>query len=287
MGQACTQRARRASFFGAVAAASEFHRQRAARGSPPVDPWSGVRRDRRDRYLSGEGRLSKSLVAGYCSEYPEATDVWRSVVWQYVDLDTSGRQCENRLYEELAVRRSACRVEELLIRCRAASVNGMDTRLDGALRGVLGLRVAQERGLMAEASLLASSLATNLLFLTGCPFRRASSEQLWKLCGGELGRGLKWKGRHPTFSTQTWEFVAKHALRSTIAFRSMAYASPLAAEMPSVVAEELIRDIVCAITTEDADRATFVFSQLNHMDPMRTPGDALPDVEALSIWRST
>jgi hypothetical protein len=188
------------------------------------------------------------------------------------------------LYEECGRSRSSCSIEELLDGFNDRRAPTAGAWLDEASLRVLALRVARKNKLQACALRVAADLATTLLLLTGCPYRRAASQQLWRYCGSTLVRGLTLKDRTVQFHQRTWEFIADHALKATTAFRLSAYASPLAADMPFVVAEELLRDIVTAMTTEDAGRSEFIMSAFNKMSPYRKSGQKLPDVEVLSIW---
>lgn len=307
-------RARRIGFFGAVEAASELARGRSTRQRELANPWLGIRADRRARYLSGEGRISHGLLDELTSEFPEATKVWRSDIWEFLELDRSPLSTSGRLYEELGISRSSCSVNELLQRFHDGRPLSLGAGLDEVSARVLALRAAIDGGLSEAALTSAGELAKALLTLAACPYRRSASEQLWYLCGHAFVRGLQAKGRRIRYKKDTWVLIADHAIAVTETFKLMAYASPSSAEIPYLTAEELMRDIVLAVTTEDLDRATFIMSRFNVMSPLRrleqlgdnavdatTPstrrrsgssliaprplsGCPLPDVEKVSIW---
>lgn len=237
-------------------------------------------------------------------------------IWEFLESDRPPLSTSGRLYEELGISRSSCSVDELLRRfhdCRPSSLGGGPNEVSSR---VLALRTAIDAGLSDPALTAAGDLAKALLTLTACPFRRSASEQLWHLCGHAFVRGLQARRRKMRYKECTWALISDHAVAVTETFKLMAYASPSSAEIPYLTAEELMRDIVLAVTTEDLDRATFIMSRFNVMSPLRRleqfgnaaadvtapsaglrsrpspvaprplSGRPLPDVEKVSIWGS-
>ena len=278
-------RAKRISFFGAVAASSELACARSTRRNPIRDPWMDTRQDRREAYVRGEGRPSEAFIGALTAEYPVAGKVWRSRVWEFLDPDAAERSCESRLFEECELPRSAYSVDALLAWFRLHRPTSLDSGLDEVSLLVLALRVARRSQIQDETFHAAANLAKALLLLGGCPYRRAASEQLWLYCGRTLVRGIKDRSRSLSFEKSTWDFVADHAMAANVTFRMLAYASPFATELPFSVTEEMLRDLVAAFTTSDSDRATFINSQFNAMSPHRRQNQPHPDFETLSIWR--
>ena len=309
-------RARRISFFGAVEASSELVRGRSTRRRELADPWSGIRSDRQARYLAGEGRIGQGLLGELTSEFPEAAKVWRSDIWEFLESDRSPISTSGRLYEELGISRSSCSVGDLLRRFQASRPSSLGGGLNEVSARALALRTAIDAGLSDAALTAAGELAKALLTLSACPYRRSASKQLWRFCGHAFVRGLQVRRRKLRYKERTWVLIADHAIAVTETFKLMAYASPSAAEIPFLTVEELLRDIVLAVTTEDLDRATFIMSRFNVMSPLRRleqldtakveatapsarrrshsslplprplSGRPLPDVEKVSIWVS-
>jgi len=281
--------ARSVAFFESVAAGSELRAYSVPRPRTP-DPWLAIRLSRQKRYLAGIGRPHGRLIETLVGEHPYAAPVLHTDAWKYLDPDTSDLACENRLYQECGLRRSFCSIEELLNRFHQTRTWQVGPAMDEIARRVLALRVASHADHTAAIVRASSDLASALLLLTGCPYRRAASREIWLHCGKAFLK--KNKKLNLRFEARTWEFISDHAMGVTTSFRLMAYVSPLATELPMQVVEELLRDIVVAVTTEDRNRADFIFSRFQVMSPKHSrslqPGDRrpirLPDIDELSIW---
>lgn len=283
-----TNQAKLRAFFGSVDAASEL-RGRPTFHSRLPEPWLSIRPSRRERYLSGIGRPHASLIELLSAEYRGASQVRRSMVWEYLDPDTSDLACEARLFEECGLRRSSSSIEEVLESFHSLRSTHLDFGLEDVMRHVLALRVASRTSNVKAITQAGQDLAWVLLMLTGCPDRRAASREIWHLARPLLRTCKKLKLR---FAPETWGFIADHAMAVTADFRLKAYAIPGRGDLPFRVVEELLRDIVTAVTTEDRDQAEFILSRFDVMSPHR--GDALrsndkcplrlPDIDGLSIW---
>lgn len=211
------------------------------------------------------------------------------MVWEYLDPETSHLTCETRLFEECGRRRSSSSIEEVLECAHSLKSSHQDLSLDDAMRQVLALRVACRTRNVHAVAQAGQDLAWTLLMLTGCPYRRSASREIWHLARPLLRTCKKLRIR---FEPETWDFIAGHAMTVTVEFRLRAYAIPSRGEVPFLVVEELLRDIVTAVTTEDRDRAEFILSRFDVMSPtrgetFRSKHDRpirLPDIDGLSIW---
>lgn|GEM_PF-5498787 len=283
-----TNQAKNRAFFGSVDAASELDCRPGVHTRPP-EPWLSIRHSRRERHLAGIGRPRANFIERLCAEYPGASQVWRSMVWEYLDPETSQLTCERRLFEECGRNRSSSSIEEVLERAHLIESNHHELSLEDAMRHVLALRVASRTNNAHAVGRAGQDLAWTLLMLTGCPYRRPASREIWHLATPLLRTCKKLRLR---FKPETWDFIADHAMAVTVYFRLRAYAIPLRAEVPFIVVEELLRDIVTAVTTTDRDHAEFILSRFDVMSPVRDEASRskdrrpirLPDVDGLSIW---
>lgn len=278
-------RAKRIAFFHSVAASSELAQQRSTRKIKLPDPWLGIRREQREAYLRGEGRLGEMLRNELTAEFPESGKVWRASVWEFLDPELPDRTCEYRFYEVCDLARSAVTVDIVLqhfLQSRPASI---PPGLDEISINVLALRVARKSAPPVVAMKVAALLARALLMLSGCAYRCAAAEELWKYCGHQMVRGLRDQVRAVVFDSRTWNFVSDHAMAVTAQFRLLAYASPLGTALPFQVVEELLRDLVTAVVTDDEDQATSISARFNLMSAKHRASKRLPDIERLSIWQ--
>lgn len=278
-------RAKRIAFFHSVAASSEFTQQRSTRKIKLRDPWLGIRHEQRDAYLRGEGRLGEMLRNELTAEFPESGKVWRASVWEFLDPELPDRSCEYRLYEVCDLARSAVSVDAVLEHFLRSRPSSIPPGLDEISLTVLALRVARRSGAPAVAMKVAALLAKLLLTLSGCAYRCAAAEELWKYCGHLLLRGLRDQVRAVVFDHRTWNFVSDHAMAVTAQFKLLAYASPLGTVLPFQVVEELMRDLVMAVVTDDEDQATSISARLNLVSAKHSASKRLPDIERLSIWQ--
>jgi hypothetical protein len=274
-------RAKRISFFAAIVAAVEISRSKRA-GARVRSSWEGIRNDRRAAYLSGEGRIGQEVLSDLMAEFPQAATIWESDVWEWLGPDLLPRSSENRLYSLLRLSRTQVPLEALLT--EALLQRPSDNALQRPARFALALKVARHAKLQTHAASAAVALAESLLSLCGCPYRRAAAEQLWLYCGRSLLGGVREGSRGVEYSKRTWDFMSFHCLSVEDSIKSMAYASPDGTELPFVVMEEVLRDVVSALTTPDTHRAAFIMSRYNDMEPTRRAKDRLPDVDGLSIW---
>ena len=229
--------------------------------------------------------MGQDLIGQQISAYPETAAAWRSPVWEFLDADLPDITCANRLYEELERSRTTTRLEDLLKGIVTKGLPALGGDLEEISRLVLALRVARKANLSAIAVDLAGDLAKGLLLLSGCVYRRAAAEQIWRYCGHTWLKGLKSQSQGVFFEDRTWEFIERHAIRALLRVRMLAYSSPQAKVLPFPFVEELLGEIVTCVTTRDADHASFVMGRLYSFATFDDSTQAMPDVEKLSIWQ--
>jgi hypothetical protein len=246
-----------------------------------------IRPDRRRAFLAGEGRMGEALVGRLTAEFPVAAMIWRSPIWEFLDSDLADRTCESRLYEELGVPRSTMPLVDVLARASEQCSAALGTGLDRVSIPILALRVAKKAQLDAMALQAAADLARSLLFLSGCRYRRAAAEQIWIYAGHSYVRGLRAGSHRVSFMQRTWDFVESHATSVRVTLQDIAYASPLISDLPYPIMEEMLRDVIDSLTSVDPKHAELVMVRFNSMSPHRHSRDAIPDIDALSIWGSS
>lgn len=229
--------------------------------------------------------MGQYLTGRMISAYPETAAVWRSPIWDFLDDALSENSCKNRLYEVFGVSRTATPIDDLLTRIVARGLPALGEDLTEISRLVLALRVAKNAELTAMALALAEQLAKGLLFLSGCAYRRAAAEQIWKYCNVTWVKGLKSKSQGIYFEDATWDFIEHHAMRVSFRVRILAFSLPQATVLSFPFVEELLGEIVTCITTRDADRASFLMGRLYSFDAFDQAPRATPDIEKLSIWQ--
>lgn len=277
-------KARRLAFFEAIESASAYRFADSPRHVRVTDPWFAIALRRRMGFLSGSVRPNPTNLEHLLGEYPQAAAIWHADAWKYLDPDTSDASCESRLYQECGLRRSQCSAEELLERYLEINWSDGAHGLGLVSRSILALRVARTLKNAASSPRAAALLAAQLLVLTGCIYRQTASGQIWDCCRRLVPHGVSYRTWRMRFNDHAWHFIAAHARSVTEKFRETAYASPQRSELPFAVIEELLRDVVMMVTTEDCDRAEFILSRFNTMSPDGHFGKPLPKLSTISIW---
>lgn len=284
------EKARRISFFVAVEAAASLAEARSTRNKPSINAWRKAGVVQRKKWLSGSGKLGSKLLDELGAEFPKAAEVYDSPVWPLLSKELMPNSLANQLYRQCRISKTDCSLESLFNHFFVSRPATLGDGLEEVYLRTLALKVALTAKLFGEARRAATELATALLTLSGCEYRRGAAEQLWKRCGCILKREMPPRDGPVRYCEATWELISNHALLTIDDFKLKAYARREVTIVPQVVIEELLRDIVTAVTTTDSDRASNILHYFRNVSPWGLPfgsgaGRSVPDLSTVSIWK--